>query len=102
MREIRFGMLYCLRLQRSNRRAERAIARASSILSEEEIYLRECTEQAVREFRRVDGYDAKKLRTLPLAIRRRAAVFILETEAGGADYAAVKRFCICSRCRPVL
>lgn len=31
---------------------------------------------------------AKKLRTLPLAIRRRAAVFILETEAGGADYAA--------------
>ncbi len=68
--------------------AERAIARASSILSEEEIYLRECTEQAVREFRRVDGYDAKKLRTLPLAIRRRAAVFILETEAGGADYAA--------------
>lgn len=68
--------------------AERAIARASSILSEEEAYLRECTEQAVSEIRRPDGYDAQKLRALPMAIRRRAAVFILETEAGGADYAA--------------
>ena len=68
--------------------AERAIARASSILSEEENYLRECTEQAVREIRRADGYDAKRLRALPMAIRRRAAVLILQTEAGGADYAA--------------
>lgn len=68
--------------------AERAIARASSILYEEEAYLRECTDQALVKIRRPDGYDAYILRELPMAIRRRAAVFILETEAGGADYAA--------------
>lgn len=68
--------------------AERAIARASSILSEEEAYLSECTDRVMYEIKRPDGYDAERLRALPLAIRRRAAVLILQTEAGGADYAA--------------
>lgn len=65
---------------------ERAIARMSSILSEEEAYLSECTDRVMYEIKRPDGYDAERLRALPLAIRRRAAVRILETEAGGADY----------------
>lgn len=68
--------------------AERAIARASSILSEEEAYLSECTDRVMYEIKRPDGYDAERLRALPMAIRRRAAVLILQTEAGGADYAA--------------
>lgn len=69
---------------------QRAIARTAAILSEEEAYLAACTEQAMTELIREDGYDAEKMRVLPTALRRRAAVSILEREAGGADFAAAE------------
>ena len=68
--------------------AERAIARLASILSEEDAYLSEHTEQAMAEIALDGGYSAQKLLSYPGAIQRRAAIEILQKECGHADYAS--------------
>ena len=68
--------------------AERAIARLASILSEEDAYLSEHTEQAMAEIALDGGYSAQKLLSYPAAIQRRAAIQILQKECGHADYAS--------------